>query len=148
MDATDDAHRPPGPGDPSANGGAPAEILERAPAGSWALVVSHDEVLRGRALSGLRQAGYSCEDAPTGLAALTKIERLHRAYSLIVLDLELPDVPAAEVATIVRMMIPGAALVRCAAGVSPRREGADAWLAKPALASEFTRIVALPRPTV
>lgn len=148
MDATDNVHRPPGPGDPSANGAAPAETRERAPSGSWALVVSHDEVLRGCASSGLRQVGFSCDDAPTGLEALEKIERLQRAYSLVVVDLELPDIPAAEIAAIVRMMMPSAVLVRCGAGVAPRKEGGDAWLAKPALASEFTRLVAFPRPTV
>ena len=123
---------------PARRMGFPMGASGRPARGSWALVVSEDAVLCARASQGLEQAGLSCEVVASGAEALSRVEGMHRDYELIVIDLDLADLPAAEVEILAALMFPGAAFVRCGTGdaASPAR------LAKPALASEFARTVA------
>ena len=119
-----------------------SEAAGDPPRGSWALVVTNDEVLRARAIEGLGAAGISCDTAQSGIEALASIEGTERDYTLLVLDLDLGDVPAREIELIAETMTPLAAVITCGAGPSRPGDGRCVSVKKPALASEFARAVA------
>jgi CheY-like chemotaxis protein len=116
---------------------------DRRPAlGSCALVVSDDEPFRFQAHDGLGAAGLICEEAATGREALERLESGDREYALVVVDEELADLPAADVELIAGATAPCADLVRCGIGEETADAAGAAWIGKPALASDFARLVA------
>ena len=109
--------------------------------GSWALVVSNDEVLRVRAIEGLVAAGLECDAASSGIEALASLEGIRRNYAVVVVDLDLADVPGREIEMIAAVMAPSAAVITCGVGVPKAPGGRSVSVRKPALASEFGRAV-------
>lgn len=118
-------------------------LSEQLAWGAWALVVSGDASLRSQARLGLRESGLRCEEVSSGLAGLPLVEEPHRDFVLVVLDLELPDLPAADLQAIAAITLPRAAFLLCGNGpvaphgVETRRITGPVWMAKPCSAADF-----------
>lgn len=108
------------------------------------LVVEDDETIGRHLDAGLRGHGYGTAWCRTGLSALTEA-RTH-AYSIVLLDLGLPDIDGVEVARALRSQFPDVLIVILTARsdeidvIAGLDSGADDYLVKP-----FTLTVLLAR---
>jgi CheY-like chemotaxis protein len=114
---------------------------------STVLVVDDDELLRVVLLRGIGRRGASVLEADCGARALEMIARAQP--SLVVLDLELPDMNGIKVLSALHALHPGVRVVVFSASLNERlsdevqRLGAVGWIAKPDIAALFERVTEL-----
>jgi DNA-binding response OmpR family regulator len=112
------------------------------------LLVEDEKLLRGLIAHFLRSEGYEVLEACDGREAVHRFER-EQPFDLVLLDLELPELPGVEVCRNIRIRCPHQPVIICSAAIldshveALRALGVHQYLSKPYHPNELLHRIAI-----